>query len=94
MKQKTKPLLIWITLGIMTFIVYPLWAKQQQQSKDNILKVHESTLTTTENVLSGVSNYLDKSNLPQQEVRQLQAGLKQAFDAIQKDRTDSTLNKK
>lgn len=90
-----KSILIVLALGIITLFVIPVWAKYQQEPKnDKVIKVHESTVNTTESVLIGVSNYLDKSNLPQQEVRQLQAGIKQAFDAIQKDKSDSTLNKK
>lgn len=95
MKSKQKSYLILTVLFIGMLITFAAFKNHQQQPQsDKVLKIKESTINLTRNTIGAIYDYLDKSNLPQQEAKNLKQALAQADAAIQKDLTDSTLNKK
>ena len=79
-------------LGMLSIVFLTSQKTDQKPPEEKVLKFKESTITQTRNVIGGVYKYLDESNLPQQEVKNLKTALAQADAAIQKDLSDSTLN--
>lgn len=57
-------------------------------------KIKDSTATKIKVAFATIYNYLDKSNMPHQDVRQLQEMIIAADSSLQADIKDSTNNKK
>lgn len=92
--QRSIAIAIVLTLGFAAMS----WAYKQKpkqttpKEKNYILK--ESTINQVRAGIGGVYDYIDKSNLPQQEAKNIKTVLANIDAAIQKDISDSTLNKK
>ncbi len=88
--MKTKNILT-LTLAVMTCFLY---VAAQAPAKPKLYVIKEQTIYTVQQQIASVKEYIDRSNLPQQDAKQLSNALVAAYNALQGDVNDSTLNKK